>query len=64
MFKACSFGMGKVTKDVGSQVLRVAVPIPCGGYTPQGATYQSSSCPFNGAHGPPAASGPAVTRQG
>jgi hypothetical protein len=49
MFKACSFGMGKVTKDVGSQVLRVAVPIPCSGYTPQGANYQSSRCPFNGA---------------
>lgn len=48
MFKACSFGMAEVSKRVGGSMLRVAVPVPCSGVTPQGQSYNSQSCPFNG----------------
>lgn len=48
MFKGCSFQMASVTKALGGTVLRVEVPIPCSGQTPQGASYDSSQCPFNG----------------
>jgi len=49
MFKACSFDMADVSKAMGGSMLRVPVPVPCGGVTPQGANYDSSQCPFNGA---------------
>jgi hypothetical protein len=49
MFNACSFGRAAVSKASGVDVLRTPVPVPCGGATPQGQGYQSSSCPFNGA---------------
>lgn len=52
MFKACSFGLADVSKKAGGALLRVAVPIPCSGVTPQGAGYSSSSCPFNGERQP------------
>lgn len=56
MFKACSFNMADVSKAVGGSILKVAIPIPCSGRTPQGAGYNSQSCPFNGARrgSPPA----------
>ena len=59
MFKGCSFGMATVTKGVGGDLLRVKVPVPCGGETPDGAYYNSSECPFNGGRGAAVQGGPA-----
>jgi hypothetical protein len=49
MFKACSFDMADVSRAMGGATLKVAIPVPCGGVTPQGQRYDSSQCPFNGA---------------
>jgi len=49
MFKGCSFGMAEMSKAMGGSMLRIPVPVPCAGVTPDGAAYNSSECPFNGA---------------
>lgn len=51
MFKGCSFDMASVTKAAGGSILRVPVPIPCKGKTPDGSPYDSKECPFNGEEG-------------
>ena len=48
MFDGCSFGMAEASKRVGSDLLRVAVPVPCSGRTPDGVPYHVDECPFNG----------------
>ncbi|GBF95823.1 hypothetical protein Rsub_08259 [Raphidocelis subcapitata] len=47
MFKGCSFEMAELSKAMGGHLLRVPVPVPCAGKTPDGAAYNSSECPFN-----------------
>jgi hypothetical protein len=64
MFKACSFDMAQVTKAVGGNMLRVPVPVPCGGTTPQGQSYDSSQCPFNGGQDRGEGEAPAWRRPG
>ncbi|KIY91517.1 hypothetical protein MNEG_16447 [Monoraphidium neglectum] len=46
MMKGCSFGMGSVSLADGGHLLRVVVPIPCKGTTPEGTKYNSKECPF------------------
>jgi hypothetical protein len=48
MFRGCSFDMATMSKAMGGSILRVEVPVPCDGKTPDGYRFNSSECPFNG----------------
>lgn len=52
MMQGCSFGMGSITMADGGHLLRVPVPIPCNGTTPDGTLYNSLECPFPGEGAP------------
>jgi hypothetical protein len=48
MFEACSYKLANISRRLGGTVLKVTVPVPCSGTTPQGQAYNGWECPFNG----------------